>query len=982
MIFASHPGAGQSVDRKIDSLKNELQGATSDTSKIRLFHQLAGAYPDDQYTLSLSAERDALAIAQKTDNRPALIAVYTHIGALYRRHSDYLQAISNLRKAISCVENPDEDPSLMNTYLELGIACLRMTKLDSAQISLEKGLSIAINGRNQRMEASFYNMTGNILKERRSFKEAIDYYLKATALFEKLDDDSGLAQSLSNVGNLENLMGNYDKAEEYALQSLRIAEKINQRTSIAYSNRLLGRIYRKQKKFDQAAQVYEKAIDIYTELDAKRDLSETFLAKGNIYYEKSEFGDAIREYRRALRMNKLIHDSTNMAYTYAALGFAMYEIKEFQQSIHYFDTTGNVGKLIHLPVFVMDSYSGLSTVYAEVGNYKLAHRYQRLLSNLKDSMSQVENREAATELEARYQNEKKENEIRALNAENEVKALQLQKQTNQRNYLVGLIVLSVVLIGALYNRYTIKQKASKKLEELDEIKSRFFANISHEFRTPLSLIIGPLQQKIESTTDQHEKEELQLMKRNADRLHSLINQLLDLSKIESGMMKLHTEEGDISHFMKVMYSSFTSLAEQKRITYQLEIAETSITGFFDRDKLEKIMYNLLSNAFKFTPDGGQVSLHVHRENQNLVVRVKDSGSGIPADKISKIFDRFYQVDDSATRVAGGTGVGLALAKELADVHHGKLSVESPFPGASVERMGCEFKLVIPLSKEYYKNEITIPSGSIYKGVLSQADVSVFENRQGEVNPELPVVLIAEDNQDMRSFIAETLENKFQIISAEDGLDALEKAVAQVPDLVISDWMMPRMDGHSLCVKLKDHKATSHIPIIMLTAKADQDSKLEGLQTGADDYLTKPFDARELIVRVLNLIEQRKKLRELFRQQIILHPKQISIKSPDAEFLDKVLSLMESNYPNALFGVEEFTQEIGLSRMQLHRKLKALTDTSPGEFLRQFRLERAKQLLKLPGIQVSEVAYQTGFNNLSNFTKAFKDFTGLTPSEFK
>lgn len=973
MLVGLHFAIAQTSSRQIDSLKNVIQQSHHDSTKIIAYHQLALAYEKDQFEQAIETENKSLAVAESGNDYKHIVFSLTNLGALHRRHSNYLEAISYLRRAIAAAENED-DKLLTNTYLEIGIACLRMTKLDSAKYFLDKGTALAISHHNQKMEAAFYNMTGNVLKERRSFKEAIEYYLKATALFEKIKDDSGLTQSLSNVGNLENLMGNYDKAEEYALQSLRIAEKIQQRSSIAYSNRLLGRIYRKQKKFDEAARVYETAIGIYKELDAKRDLGETVLAKGNIFFEKNDFKNAVKEYRRALAMNKLLFDSTNMAYTYAALGSASFELKQSQNAVRYFDSTRDVSHRIGLAIMEAESYDGLSTVYAAIGNYKLAHQYHIRFTTMSDSLSQIENKAAADELEAQYQNEKKENEIRALNAENEIKELQLQKQSNQRNYLIGLILLSLLLIAVLYNRYTIKQKASKKLEELDEIKSRFFANISHEFRTPLSLIIGPLQQKIDVTSNEKDKEDLELMKRNAERLHSLIDQLLDLSKIESGAMKLHAEEGDLASFSKVIYASFTSVADQKQIDYHLHGADDPIKGFYDRDKLEKILFNLLSNAFKFTPSLGKITLSITRNHEEAVITVKDSGPGIPESKLKNIFERFYQIDDSATRAAGGTGVGLALSKELAEVHHGELSVSSE------EGNGCEFRLSIPLSREIYKKEIAVASTA--ETLKQPSEFSVVERYSEELNDQLPVVLIAEDNQDMRSFIGDTLKPKFIVASAEDGIDAFEKIVTQVPDLVITDWMMPRMDGNALCEKLRNHPATSHIPIIMLTAKADQQSKLDGLQTGADDYLTKPFDARELRIRVNNLIEQRKKLRDLYRQQITLHPREISIKSPDATFLDKVLDLLEANHNNALFGIEEFTVEIGLSRMQLHRKLKALTGHSPGEFLRQFRLEKAKKLLKLPGIQVSEVAYQTGFNNLSNFTKAFKDFTGLTPSEFK
>jgi DNA-binding response OmpR family regulator/two-component sensor histidine kinase len=533
------------------------------------------------------------------------------------------------------------------------------------------------------------------------------------------------------------------------------------------------------------------------------------------------------------------------------------------------------------------------------------------------------------------------------------------------------------LIAVLYNRYLIKRRSAEKLKQLDTVKSRFFANISHEFRTPLSLILSPLQKSLAQPAITLPQTDIEMMYRNATRLHILINQLLDLSRIESGKMKLQLEETDIRRMITTLCSAFQSRADQRDIDYQVNLQDDIGNGFVDRDKVEKIIYNLVSNAFKFTPDGGRIVVEARKEF-GIIIRVLDNGIGIANAHIPFIFDRFYQVDDSPTRLREGTGIGLSLAKELADVHHGSLQV------ISQEGIGSEFVLTIPIDRRDYRLEDFVRSTDGKQDVnprlheIADVDKKIFDEVENE---ELPLILIAEDNRDMRSFIRETLMPDYRIVEAEDGLQAWEKTKEIIPDLIITDLMMPRMDGTTFCEKLKRTWATSHIPVVMLTAKAGQESKIDGLQRGADDYLVKPFDVQELKVRVLNLVVQRKKLRELYRQEITLQPKDVVVTSVDAEFLQKVLAILEERFSDSDFGVEEFNRAIGFSRMQLHRKLKALTDQSTGEFIKHFRLEKAKQYLVIKGAQVSQVAYDCGFNNLSHFSKTFKDHTGMTPSEF-
>lgn len=516
---------------------------------------------------------------------------------------------------------------------------------------------------------------------------------------------------------------------------------------------------------------------------------------------------------------------------------------------------------------------------------------------------------------------------------------------------------------------------AEELRELDQVKSQFFANISHEFRTPLTLVLGPLENRLQQK-EQPKLHELQIMHRNAKRLERLINQLLDLSRIESGKLQLQPQNGDIIAFLKALSSSFSSHAEQRDIEFQLNFPKEGLDCSFDPDKVEKIAYNLLSNAFKFTPDGGLVEVKVKKTEKEIFFEVKDSGQGIPADELPHIFDRFYRSSDARKKEQEGTGIGLALTKELVKLHRGRIHADSQIG------RGSTFTVALPVVPAKSTEGKSIPA------IPSQTG-AIVEGKKGMINPlpvvaeqeDRPILLVVEDNEDLRAYMANILSPQFRILEAGDGRQGFDLAKSKVPDLIISDLMMPEMDGIELCGQLKTNETTSHIPVILLTAKANRESKLEGLSTGADDYLIKPFNAEELKVRVKNLIDQRKLLQQRFSKTVVLKPRDIAINSMDEVFLEKVMAIIEKNMDNADFSVEDFQKAIGMSRMQLHRKLKALTNHSTTEFIRIQRLKRAASLLEQNGGNVSEVCYQVGFNSLSYFTKMFKEQFGVTPSKY-
>ena len=550
----------------------------------------------------------------------------------------------------------------------------------------------------------------------------------------------------------------------------------------------------------------------------------------------------------------------------------------------------------------------------------------------------------------------------------------------------------------------VQQKATieaqaQKLQELDRLKSRFFANISHEFRTPLLLILGPLQDTLDGvygSVGAALRRQIEMMQRSGYRLLRLINQLLDLSKLESGNMRLQARRANLMPFLKGIVLSFSSMAERKHIDLQLHTEENRIDLDFDPDKLEKVFFNLLSNAFKFTPEHGAISVHagtVAGEDQ-VEIRVSDTGRGIPPEALPFIFDRFHQVDAATAREHEGTGIGLALVRELVTLHGGTITAEST-PGE-----GSAFIVRIPVSGapervdgERAEDEAVQGDGAVngrYREISLRA-LWEIESDGGVADVELPsplpaeapTILLVEDNPDVRAYVKTHLARHYHLDEAADGVEGLEQARRRPPDLIISDVMMPRMDGYALCRTIKTDPDLNHIPVILLTAKAGEESKVEGLETGADDYIYKPFSADELLARAENLIEIRRLLRQRFSREVVaVQPSEIAVTSTDTAFLERVQAVVEEYMANSNFGAEWLADEVGLSPRQLRRKLKDLTNLSTAGYIRSMRLQRAAQLLEEQAGNVSEVAYAVGFQDPKHFSKLFRQVFGVAPSQVR
>lgn len=563
---------------------------------------------------------------------------------------------------------------------------------------------------------------------------------------------------------------------------------------------------------------------------------------------------------------------------------------------------------------------------------------------------------------------------------------------------IGVFVFTCIIGYILEKQYTAKAIESERekarlqkvafaraaAEKETRMKSRFFANISHEFRTPLTLILGNAEQLLEKV-DEGTRRKLQSIILHGKKILRLVNQLLDLSRLESRSDGLRASRFPVHDFISKVSGAFESLAEQKGIRMTVEVEPEKQAFWIDPEKMEKVIGNLLSNALKFTPDGGRIDLRVRLVHPKdtptgmVEISLSDSGVGIDAGELPYIFDRFYQVEGTHGRPFQGTGIGLSLARELVALHHGTIAVQSQ-PGE-----GTTFRILLPAGRDHLRpEELKEVQPSMSPGPAELENASILTPDDAvETAPHTgrrPQILIVDDHADMRRYLVDQLSPRFSVAQSHNGADALKTALRGQPELIISDIMMPEIDGLELTKRLKTNEMTCHIPVLLLTARALQMQKLEGLEHGADDYLTKPFDMQELHARVANLIESRRTLRTRFSRSITLSPSEVTASSLDEKLVSRVMAYLEEHMHDPELSVDQLAQAIGMSRSNLHRKLKALANLSPTDFIRSIRLKRAHQLLQQKSGTVGEIGYQVGFSNLSYFSRAFCSQFGYLPSK--
>jgi signal transduction histidine kinase/DNA-binding response OmpR family regulator/ligand-binding sensor domain-containing protein len=553
-------------------------------------------------------------------------------------------------------------------------------------------------------------------------------------------------------------------------------------------------------------------------------------------------------------------------------------------------------------------------------------------------------------------------------------------------YVLAFAISFIAFYRFQINRQLMKRETSR-LKEMDDIKSRLYANITHEFRTPLTVITGmtdEIRSALKPGGNERIDKFLDLVKRNAGKLLHLVNQMLDLSKLENGLLELKLIKGDVVPYVQYITESFQSFAESKGIKLVFYNEPEKLIMDYDPDKLFTIVSNMISNAIKFTRKGGKVICHLKKSVQGgqseLMLNIRDTGIGIAEAELPNIFDRFYQVDGTSTRKGEGTGIGLSLVKELVELMNGSITVKS------IQGKGSEFTVRIPITRKApfrkVKTKAELIETEMIKGKINDLPAGLHDDDPIEPGKheetDYPITLIIEDNEDVANYISICLGQDYRVRHAANGSEGIDLALKLIPDIIICDVMMPEKDGFEVCSFLKQDERTSHIPVIMLTAKAGRDDRLAGLQHGADAYLTKPFDKQELLIRIQKMIEIRRSIREKFSKNKEMLRDALSAEGIEDLFLRKAIINIENNLDNSDFGTLQLARQSGMSESQLYRKLKALTGKSTALFIRSVRLQKARELLKTTSLNVSEIAYMTGFNDPAWFSRVFREEFGKSP----
>ncbi|HIB48566.1 MAG TPA: response regulator [Flavobacteriaceae bacterium] len=879
----------------------------------------------------------------------------------------------NLLEALAYAKNTNDPKRVILTYSRLGQENVRLGKNEASLAYVQEGEKIAVAEGLWYEMAYIYGQLGELYSLGfNQTEKALPYLLKSDSLY-KANNFQGdrRGSTLSYIGDVYSTFKNVAEARAYQEQALAIFNASNNEFKQIFIKTKLASIEALDKNYEKAIDYALTCIAYYREnkFPIYEGICQAVLS--DIYFQSNQIEKALKAGEAAIALNKKNNYDNGLFMALVNQTNLLHENGNYAKSNELALEAEALGVALDKQGDLQPVYEVLHLNSEKLGDYEKAYFYAKEFKRVSDSLIASQNIEKAKELEAQYKNTQQKQEIQLLQSQKE---LVEEQKRNQRNLLFGIIGLVLLAGLVLYFLFRNKQKTNRKLKEVDTIKSNFFTNISHEFRTPLTLISAPIEKQLENKKlASEDRSDLEMVQRNSQRLLVLVDQLLDLSKLEAGNLKLQVSEGNINILLKSLTGAFQYQAEKRNIDYVVAI-EAFENVWFDSDAIEKIVVNLLTNAFKYVPKGGRVKFSTTKKEDTLEIAIENDGQISGTKNIESVFNRFYQADNKTE----GVGVGLALVKELVTLYGGTIQVENTADKTVL------FTTALPIYAHQFSNAAIVRN--VPKQTTSKKATPLFRREKNEeqlleTDKDAPILLVVEDNEDIRTFVKSAFESEYRVLEAENGAKGIAVATATIPDIIISDIMMPEVDGLELCKQLKSDERTSHIPIILLTAKVEEQSQFEGLELGADDYVLKPFKTKFLETRVQNLVLSRKQLRERYSQEVVLKPKDISISRIDETFLGKVQEVLDKHLTDPDFSVDEFSKLLGMSRMQLHRKLKALTGVSATEFVRSQRLQLATTLLKESDVTISEICYQVGFNNPSYFSKCFKEVFGCLPSEY-
>jgi signal transduction histidine kinase/DNA-binding response OmpR family regulator len=798
---------------------------------------------------------------------------------------------------------------------------------------------------------------------------SLEYYNRSLTIFGSNENYADMALVYYDLGlYYSHKDNNEERALTNYLKSVDINKKQNNYDQLYVTYRSLGELYRHNyKDYENGKTYYLKALQVATENNDSIGMADAYTELGCINAQYNKTDSVLSYYFKALAIVPLDFTYMHISVYYETMG-------DLENALFYLLKT-NQTKIYGFENYIPESLLKIAELEEKLGYPDRAIKRYKKYIQAKDSLDRQIKTQEFSELELKFELEN----IDKKTSRWQKKVLaELQRQKIIRNSFIIFACFLLIVFFLIYRNYSNKQKANrkiyeanKKLHEADKMKLRFFTNVSHELRTPLTLLVSPLERICKKYTGTEDEQQINTILKNANKLKNLIDQQLDISKIDSKNLALEKDYHDFNKLFITQASMFNSLAEDKHINFQVFPENKELVFSFDKERIGHVITNLLSNALKFTPEKGKVEARTYKNDNSVIMSIKDTGIGIPEKDIDKIFERFYQANNTNGDSYGGTGLGLNIVKEYIELHKGNISVKSKLGE------GSEFIVKIPLDQ--YLAELDKKSSiELLESIEEKTSIKSENNTISRANE---TILIVEDNKDLRNYLTSIFQERYKVIEASNGELGKQIAVNENPDIVISDVMMPICDGFQFTKYLKSKMETSHIPIILLTAKAQQHDKIAGYQQGADDYISKPFNEEELKLKVHNILLTRKQYREKFKKNFIIKPSTVETHSLDEKFLIQVTNVVETHISNSNFTVEELCNDVSMSRRSLYGKLKALTDMNPSQFIRTIRLKRASQLLSQKAGSISEIAFKTGFENTSYFTKCFKETFNKLPSEY-
>lgn len=780
-----------------------------------------------------------------------------------------------------------------------------------------------------------YSMIGEAFQKENKLKEAISSYLKGLELAEKHHEKSLSGTIYNGIGICYFYLNDLDKAEKYMKQAAQAKKEANDYQYYALITINLAGLQIMKQSYDESVKTLKEAEKTLLKKKQNHYLGTVYNSLGAAY-QSVQPDSCVYYYEKSIELSAKYHDDLTKMNAYQNLGDFYFGMKNYSKAISYMKQAIAINELRPEDQYKPNLFERISALYDSIGDFEHAYYYKKMETETRQRLFSVEKQKEIEELEIKYESEKKEKEIQQHKQE-------LEKSNNRQNILLFSAFSFFLVAGFITYLLFQKRKIRQKFEQE---KLRLFENIFHEIRTPLTLIDGPIQ-LLKQRLDSSDQEQLRLMERNSKKLIYLVNELLDASKLGKEIYQLHYTGGDIEDFIENVVTSFTGEAESKNI----RIVSTKILSekyvSFPSNALGKILSNLIGNALKYCPPKSEVLILSKIEDNKLVIQVKDDGPGIPKKEQKKVFHRFFR-GKHASDIAG-TGIGLSLVKELVELAQGTIDLQST-------SIGTSFLVSIPLHE-----------------LSDSVDLVASDDT-------IPTLLLVEDDSDTAAFTISVLKEKFQIIHVQNGQEAIDLIHENLPDIVLSDVMMPKKDGIDLLKEIRSDELTNHLPVVLFSAKASLESRLEGLQHGADAYISKPFSTEELKLIIHNLFTTVQRNKEAYKDSIDSEKTfEERIKSQNA-YINKVIDCVIKNLDDQEYSVNELSNDMAVSRSQLHRKLVSLTGFSTTNFIRMIRLEKAKDLLLSNDGNITEIAYKCGFNSQSYFTKSFTDYFGKSPSQ--